>query len=75
VPGWIGPGDTLVLLLVVLLLFGPQRLPQIGRMLGKGIQDFRSAVTDVADDNALPSSGESLSRRQPEPASFRDTVG
>lgn len=48
-PGWVGPGDLLVLLLVVLLLFGPKRLPEIGRNLGKGMRDFKDALT--TDDN------------------------
>ena len=34
-PGWIGPWELLILLLVVLLVFGPKRLPEAGRALGK----------------------------------------
>jgi hypothetical protein len=43
-------------------------------MLGKGIHDFRSAVTNVAADNPLPAADESPSRHESRPASFRDTV-
>jgi TatA/E family protein of Tat protein translocase len=36
VPGWIGPLELLLLLVIVLLVFGPKRLPEMGRSLGRG---------------------------------------
>ncbi|MBN1687637.1 MAG: twin-arginine translocase TatA/TatE family subunit [Candidatus Omnitrophica bacterium] len=44
-----GPLEIVVILLVVLLLFGAKRLPEIGRSLGKGIQEFKKSMRD--DDN------------------------
>ena len=44
-PGWIGPWELLLLLLVVLLVFGPKRLPEMGRSLGKGMREFKDSVT------------------------------
>ena len=44
-PGWIGPWELLILLLVVLLVFGPKKLPEMGRSLGKGMREFKSSVT------------------------------
>ena len=44
-PGWIGIPELLVLLLVVLLVFGPKRLPEMGRSLGKGMREFKDSVT------------------------------
>jgi sec-independent protein translocase protein TatA len=44
-PGWIGLPELLLLLLVVLLLFGPKRLPEMGRSLGKGMREFKDSVT------------------------------
>jgi sec-independent protein translocase protein TatA len=44
-PGWIGVPELLVLLLVVLLVFGPKRLPEMGRSLGKGMREFKDSVT------------------------------
>jgi sec-independent protein translocase protein TatA len=41
----------LVLLLVVLLVFGPKRLPEMGRSLGKGMREFKSAITGKDDDD------------------------
>jgi sec-independent protein translocase protein TatA len=40
----LGPGHLIVLLLVALLLFGSQRLPEIGRSIGTGMREFRDAV-------------------------------
>ena len=39
-----GPLELLVILLVILLLFGGKRLPEIGRALGEGIREFRKAM-------------------------------
>ena len=56
-PGWISPWELLILALVVLLVFGPKRLPEMGRSLGKGMREFKSAITGREDDeerNELP---------------------
>jgi sec-independent protein translocase protein TatA len=37
--------ELLILLLVVLLVFGPKKLPEMGRSLGKGMREFKSSVT------------------------------
>jgi sec-independent protein translocase protein TatA len=50
-PGWISPWELLILALVVLLIFGPKRLPEMGRSLGKGMREFKSAVTGKEDDD------------------------
>ena len=51
-PGWIGPWELAILLIVVLLVFGPKRLPEMGRSLGRGMREFKSSVTkDHHDDN------------------------
>jgi sec-independent protein translocase protein TatA len=44
-PGFIGMPEILLLGLVALLLFGPKRLPEMGRGLGKGLREFKSSVT------------------------------
>ena len=58
-PGWIGLPELLLLLLVVLLLFGPKRLPEMGRSLGKGMREFKESVTGSdrpEEPAALPTS-------------------
>src|SRR5690348_1838942 len=55
-PGWIGFPELLVLLLVILLVFGPKRLPEMGRSLGRGMREFKDSVTgrDRDDRAELP---------------------
>ena len=45
--GSIGGWEVFVILLVVLLLFGAKRLPELARGLGKGIREFKGAVEGV----------------------------
>jgi sec-independent protein translocase protein TatA len=48
--GPIGLPEMLIILLIVVLLFGANRLPEIGRGLGKGIRNFKESVKDGAAD-------------------------
>ena len=48
--GGIGWQEILVILLVVLVLFGAKRIPEIARGLGRGITDFRRAVKEGTDE-------------------------
>lgn len=47
--GNLGFGEIMLILVVVLLLFGARRLPEIGSSLGKGIREFKRSLTDVTD--------------------------
>ena len=54
-PGFIGFPELLLLGLVVLLVFGPKRLPEMGRSLGRGMREFKSSVTgDHEDQYTVP---------------------
>ena len=44
-PGFIGMPELLLLGLLALILFGPKRLPEMGRGLGKGMREFKESVT------------------------------
>lgn len=44
-PGFIGVPELLLLGLVALLVFGPKRLPEMGRSLGQGMREFKDSVT------------------------------
>ena len=46
-PFGIGIWEILILLLVVLLVFGPKRLPEMGRSLGKGMREFKDGVSGI----------------------------
>ena len=52
-PFGIGVWEILILLLVALLVFGPKRLPEMGRSLGKGMREFKDSISgnDRDDDN------------------------
>jgi sec-independent protein translocase protein TatA len=42
--------ELLILLVVLLLIFGARRLPEMGRSLGKGMREFKDAVTGVEEE-------------------------
>jgi sec-independent protein translocase protein TatA len=48
--GGIGTWEILVIFLVLLLLFGAKRIPEIARGLGKGVTEFKNAVRDVKEE-------------------------
>jgi sec-independent protein translocase protein TatA len=53
-PGWIGPWELAILLLVVLLVFGPKRLPEMGRSLGRSMREFKDSIGGMDDAREVP---------------------
>lgn len=49
----LAPTHLLLILIVALLVLGPKRLPEVGRSLGKGLRDFREAMTSYHPENLL----------------------
>ena len=49
-PFGIGPTEIIIVLVIVLLVFGPKRLPDLGRSLGKGMREFKDSVTGKDKD-------------------------
>jgi len=47
----LGIWEILLLLLVLLLVFGPKRLPEMGRSLGRGMREFKDSVTGNSKDD------------------------
>ena len=45
----LGFGEIMLILVVVLLLFGAKRLPEVGSSIGKGIREFKRSLTDTQD--------------------------
>lgn len=58
-------GKILLIVLVILLLFGPKKIPDIAQSLGKGIREFKKAMKDVTDEMQKPIKEEP--KTQPEP--------
>jgi sec-independent protein translocase protein TatA len=47
----IGPVEIIIVLIIVLVIFGPKRLPELGRSLGSGMRNFKNSVTGDKDDD------------------------
>ena len=52
--GSIGPMELLVIFLVILLIFGADRLPDLARGLGKGMREFRKATEELKEEILKP---------------------
>jgi sec-independent protein translocase protein TatA len=50
----IGISGLIVILIVALLVFGPKRLPEIGRSMGKGMREFKDSITGKDEKAELP---------------------
>jgi sec-independent protein translocase protein TatA len=48
----IGPLEIVIVLIIALVVFGPKRLPELGRSMGKGIREFRGTVGGESKDQA-----------------------
>ncbi|GGS30996.1 twin-arginine translocase TatA/TatE family subunit [Deinococcus knuensis] len=46
----LGPGELIVILLVALVVFGPRKLPELGKSLGAGLREFRKSTQSLKDD-------------------------
>lgn len=64
--GGLGMTEIILIFLVVLLLFGAKRLPEIGSSLGKGIREFKSSVRDI--EKEIKSPGENRGLHSPPPS-------
>src|SRR5436190_5893005 len=49
----VGPLELVVVLIIALVIFGPKRLPELGRSMGKGIREFRSSISGKDEDEEL----------------------
>ena len=48
--GRLGPGELVLILLLALVIFGPAKLPEIGKSLGKALNEFKSQANKVTED-------------------------
>ena len=61
----IGPPELLIVLVIVLVIFGPKRLPGLGRSLGRGMREFKDSITGkTRDDDDDDTGGSSETRRE-----------
>ena len=70
----IGPTELIIVLVIVLLIFGPKRLPGLGKQLGSGMREFKDSITgkggrdDDDDDDTRVRANAALGRPEDEPA-------
>ncbi len=50
----IGPTELILVLIIALVIFGPKRLPDLGRSLGSGMREFKESVSRPATREELP---------------------
>jgi sec-independent protein translocase protein TatA len=64
----IGPPELLIVLVIILVIFGPKRLPGLGRSLGSGMREFKDSITGKGssrdDDDEDTGGTEAETRRQ-----------
>ncbi len=66
--GNIGPLEIAIVLIIALIVFGPKRLPELGRSLGKGIREFRGSIGgDDHDDDGDKASPQEIEAGEGEP--------
>ncbi len=46
----LGFGEILLIAIVILIFFGPKKLPEIGKSIGKGLSEFKRAMRDVQEN-------------------------
>ena len=49
--GMIGPGQIAIIVVVILLLFGGKKIPELMKGIGQGMKEFKKATKDVGSDN------------------------
>jgi sec-independent protein translocase protein TatA len=50
-PGSIGPGELIIVLVIALIILGPKKLPEVGRSVGKGMREFKDSLSGINLDD------------------------
>lgn len=60
----IGPPELILILIIVLMVFGPRKLPEIGKAIGDGIRQFKHSL-EPGDDSPTPSGNDPQDKPPP----------
>lgn len=63
----LGPMEMIFVMVVLLLVFGAKRLPELGSGLGKGIREFKKSVKDVTEEINRPEPTNQIQAQPPRP--------
>ncbi len=67
--GSVGPTEIIVILLLILILFGSKRIPEIAQSLGKGIREFKRSMREIDTDVEAPPAPKQQKDNQPKETS------
>ncbi|MDQ0178205.1 twin-arginine translocase TatA/TatE family subunit [Bacillus chungangensis] len=49
-----GPGSLVLIIVIALIIFGPKKLPELGRAAGNTLREFKNATKGLTDDEEAP---------------------
>jgi sec-independent protein translocase protein TatA len=64
----IGPLEIAVVLIIVLIIFGPKRLPELGQSMGRGIREFKNSISGDKDEDSPEEKRRELQASESQPA-------
>ena len=63
----VGPLELAIVLIIALVVFGPKRLPELGKSVGRGIREFKGAISGDHDEDDEPQPQAKIESAQPPP--------
>jgi sec-independent protein translocase protein TatA len=52
--GPVGPTELILIILIIVIIFGARKLPELGKSLGEGIKNFRKSISSKEKENETP---------------------
>ena len=71
----VGPLELAIVLIIALVVFGPKRLPELGKSVGRGIREFKGSISGDNDDDDEPEQPAEIAFAQPPPPPSESAEG